>query len=79
MLVIDPLFPWFGFPWQSITLAKSRLALGCENFRFRNFAKFSISCLRNFLRISRERNRNLGENLQFRESRNQNLGNILAI
>ena len=35
MLVIDPLFPWFGFPWQSITdLPKVGWLLAAKIFVF---------------------------------------------
>ena len=55
--------------------------IGRENFRFRNFTKLISSCFANCSKntVSQNTKFKFGRNLQFRETRNQNLGKIFAM
>ena len=55
------------------------LAKVANKFRFRNFAKFKISYFAKMREISRNTKVKFGQNFAFRETRNQNLANLLAI
>ena len=53
---------------------------GCENFRFRNFAKYSILCFAKFPSNFAKHEIEIWANIsQFCETRHQNKGNMLAI
>ena len=57
---------FFAENWDNWDTFFRLIGRGCENFRFRNFAKFSISCFAkfssNFAKFRETQNRNLGLN-----------------